>query len=45
MTLQALRNRVGDLVFWRIVRTWIREQGGGNGCDRGVRGRGRPGQR
>lgn len=31
MTLQALRNRVGDQVFWRIVRTWIREQQGGNG--------------
>jgi aminopeptidase N len=31
MTLQALRNRVGDAVFWRIVRTWIREQKGGNG--------------
>ena len=31
MTLQALRNRVGDDVFWRIVRTWIREQRGGNG--------------
>jgi aminopeptidase N len=31
MTLQALRNRVGDAVFWRIVRSWIREQEGGNG--------------
>ncbi len=31
MTLQALRNRVGDEVFWRIVRSWIREQQGGNG--------------
>ncbi|GAB3034839.1 peptidase [Nocardioides flavus (ex Wang et al. 2016)] len=31
MTLQALRNRVGDDVFWRILRTWIREQKGGNG--------------
>jgi aminopeptidase N len=31
MTLQALRNRVGDDVFWRILRTWIREQRGGNG--------------
>ena len=30
MTLQALRNRVGDEVFWRILRTWIAEQGGGN---------------
>jgi len=31
MTLQALRNRVGDDTFWRIIRSWIREQGGGNG--------------
>jgi aminopeptidase N len=31
MTLQALRNRVGDDVFWTIVRTWIAEQKGGNG--------------
>lgn len=31
MTAQALRNRVGDEVFWRILRTWIREQRGGNG--------------
>ena len=30
MTLQALRNRVGDEDFWRILRTWIREQRGGN---------------
>ncbi|GAA5128839.1 M1 family metallopeptidase [Alloalcanivorax gelatiniphagus] len=31
MTLQALRNRVGDEVFWQIVRAWLREQAGGNG--------------
>lgn len=31
MALQALRNRVGDEVFWRIIRTWIAEQRGGNG--------------
>ena len=31
MTLQALRNRVGDETFWRIIRTWLDEQGGGNG--------------
>ena len=31
MTLQALRNRVGDRVFWSIIRTWIDEQSGGNG--------------
>jgi aminopeptidase N len=30
MTLQALRNRVGDETFWRIIRTWLAEQGGGN---------------
>ena len=32
MALQALRNRVGDEDFWRILRSWIREQGGGNGA-------------
>ena len=32
MTLQALRNRVGNRDFWRILRTWIREQDGGNGA-------------
>ncbi|HEY0644819.1 MAG TPA: M1 family metallopeptidase [Nocardioides sp.] len=32
MTLQALRNRVGDAVFWKVIRTWIREQQGGNGA-------------
>jgi aminopeptidase N len=31
MTLQALRNRVGDEAFWRIIRAWLDEQGGGNG--------------
>lgn len=31
MTLQALRNQVGDQVFWQVVRTWLREQRGGNG--------------
>jgi len=31
MTLQALRNRVGNRDFWRILRSWIREQQGGNG--------------
>ncbi|NPD03082.1 M1 family metallopeptidase [Nocardioides sp. zg-1308] len=31
MTLQALRNRVGDEAFWRVLRTWISEQRGGNG--------------
>ena len=28
---QALRNRVGNRDFWRILRSWIREQQGGNG--------------
>ena len=32
MTLQALRNRVGNKDFWKIMRTWIREQRGGNGA-------------
>ena len=32
MTLQALRNKVGDQDFWKIIRTWIREQRGGNGA-------------
>ena len=31
MTLQALRNRVGNQDFWRILRSWLREQRGGNG--------------
>jgi aminopeptidase N len=31
MTLQALRNRVGEATFWKIIRTWIREQRGANG--------------
>ena len=31
MTLQALRNRVGEEAFWLIVRAWIDEQSGGNG--------------
>lgn len=31
MALQALRNRVGEQVFWRVLRTWLREQRGGNG--------------
>jgi aminopeptidase N len=31
MTLQALRNRVGNRDFWRILRSWLREQRGGNG--------------
>ena len=31
MTLQVLRNRVGDDAFWQIARDWVQEQGGGTG--------------
>jgi aminopeptidase N len=31
MALQALRNRIGDEAFWRLVRTWLHEQRGANG--------------
>jgi len=31
MTLQALRNRVGDAAFWQIARQWVQERGGGTG--------------
>ncbi len=31
MTLQVLRNRVGDTAFWQIARDWVRERGGGTG--------------
>jgi aminopeptidase N len=31
MTVQALRNEVGDRKFWRIVRTWTRTKAGGTG--------------
>lgn len=31
MTVQALRNRVGDQAFWLILRTWLAERGGGTG--------------
>jgi aminopeptidase N len=31
MTLQVLRNRVGDDAFWQIARQWVRERGGGTG--------------
>jgi aminopeptidase N len=31
MTLQALRNEVGDDAFWTILRRWIATQGGENG--------------
>ncbi len=31
MTLQALRNEVGDDAFWRIVRRWAASRSGGTG--------------
>ena len=31
MTLQVLRNRVGDADFFEIARSWVQEQGGGTG--------------
>ena len=31
MTLQVLRNRVGDDAFWQIAQQWVQERGGGTG--------------
>jgi aminopeptidase N len=31
MTVQALRNEVGDDAFWTIVREWAASKSGGNG--------------
>jgi len=31
MTLQALRNEVGDEAFWQIIRGWAATKSGGNG--------------
>jgi aminopeptidase N len=31
MTLQALRNRIGDADFRRLLRRWVAQRGGGNG--------------
>ena len=31
MTLQALRNVVGNAAFWQIMRSWIAQHQGGNG--------------
>ncbi|WP_310527916.1 M1 family aminopeptidase, partial [Nocardioides sp.] len=31
MTLQALRNRIGEETFWRLIRTWLQTRSGGNG--------------
>lgn len=30
MTLQALRQRIGDEPFWRLLRTWLQQEAGGN---------------
>ena len=50
MTLQALRERVGDDAFFEILRTWIDEHRDGDGLHRGLRrarraGRGRAARR
>ena len=31
MTLQALRNRIGERAFWQLLRTWVQRKGGANG--------------
>lgn len=31
MTLQALRNRIGEEKFWLLIRTWLDTKSGGNG--------------
>jgi hypothetical protein len=31
MTLQALRNRIGDADFWALLRRWVADHEGGNG--------------
>ena len=31
MTLQALRNRVGDTLFWQILQAWVAQHQGGTG--------------
>jgi aminopeptidase N len=30
MTLQALRQRIGEEPFWRLLRTWLHQEAGGN---------------
>ena len=30
MTLQALRNRIGDEAFWTLMRTWVADHRHGN---------------
>jgi aminopeptidase N len=34
MALQALRQRVGNADFWRVLRAWVRTHRGGNGSTR-----------
>ena len=43
MTLQALRNEVGDDAFFEIVAQWAPSKSGGNGTTRGVHRAGRAG--
>ena len=31
MTLQALRQRIGEDAFWTLLRTWLQQKAGGNG--------------
>ncbi len=31
MTLQALRDRIGDRSFWKLIRRWVSTRGGGHG--------------
>jgi aminopeptidase N len=31
MAVQALRHRLGDAVFWSLLRTWLAQHAGGNG--------------
>jgi aminopeptidase N len=30
MTMQALRRRIGEEPFWRLLRTWLQQEAGGN---------------
>jgi aminopeptidase N len=32
MTLQALRNRIGEDAFWTVLRTWVSSRADGNGA-------------
>ncbi len=31
MTLQVLREEIGDAAFWKLIRQWTKRQGGGHG--------------